>query len=179
VARLFADDRQVDEQHAPRMGAARLRYGKLTVVVVWWWLGRVARCVLVDPSAEGKIRKLSFAPPPHTAAAKLAKWKAAHPQLYASRHVVLAVLEILGLSALIGALLPRIPWRLPKLDLSWLPDIDLPNIWGWLPRVDLPNLAELADYKWVVLLVIAVGVAVAEVHRNKRKRHHDSKRPPP
>jgi hypothetical protein len=176
VAVLVVDEQQVDEQIAPRVGATRLHHEGKTVVVVCWWPERIARCFLIEPGAgdQRKIRKLEFVPPAGSAAATFAAWKAEHPRLYASRHVALAVLEILGIGALLGALLgvllPRIPWRLPDWDLSWLPEIDLPNVWSWIPHIGLPNILQsLAPYKWVVLLVIAVLVAVVEVERNRRR----------
>lgn len=129
-------------------------------------------------------------PAPGSRKAKLAKLKRDHPVLYASRHVGVAVLEVvaglLGLSVLLRTLLPRIDWSWvpwPDLDLSWIPDITKPewlrylDVVYWIRRlVDLPDLslpawlpALAGNLKFVIPIVVGVIVATAEVQRRKRK----------
>ncbi|NYI05171.1 hypothetical protein [Allostreptomyces psammosilenae] len=228
TARLLVDGHLVDERTAPRLGRVRLRSSEFTVLVEWWWLGRVATCaLLLEPPGDGAgqsdgenggsapsdgdgpsdgehgdrggapaprrgPRKLPFEPPAGSRASRLARLKREHPALYASRHVAIAVLEVglavLGVGALLRALLPRIDWSfLPEIDLSWIPrpHLDLPNPLSWipwpeidLPDVDLPDIdlpalpgwiSEIMDSVGLVIpILIAVAVAVEETRRRRR-----------
>jgi hypothetical protein len=198
VARLFIDGRQVDQQQASLGDRSRLQGDTVTVVVQWgWWSGHVAKCVLVEERDTGKaqpeIDETPFEPPPGTRAARLAQFQREHPALYATRHVALATLQVLlpllGLGALITALLPQIDWswitgivafvRSLLLQIrAWIPDIDLPFS---IPRewilwiVNSPWFAwakrGFVWAKWVLPIIIAIFVAIAEFQRYQRKQH--------
>jgi hypothetical protein len=129
--------------------------------------------------------KHPFAPPPGSLAARLQAFERDHPRLWASRHVVLAVLKVLvallGFAAFIRLLLaPVLSWLrglLPDIDLPDIPwpDIDLPDI-PW-PDIDLPDLvlppwlrAVLGTAKFWVPVLVAIAVAVAEVRRRRTAR---------
>ena len=92
-ARLLVDGTEVDEGASDEIGHVDL--GKDSghpTRVAWWWTGRVANCVLVEPG-QGEVRRRSvpYAPPSGTRAARVHAWGEAHPHLYAARHVVINV----------------------------------------------------------------------------------------
>jgi hypothetical protein len=162
--------------------------------VAWWWNGRVSKVLLVEPG-HGDVRRRSvpYAPPPGTRAARVHAWGESHPNLYAARHVVInvggTILAILGVSALLKALLPRI-------DLGWLPDLHPPDwakyldpgrylgplfewvaplldrLFGWIPDI------EAGWVKYVVGFVVAVSIAVREAKRRKRLAQEKPTDPP-
>ncbi len=146
-ARLLVDGIEVDEGASDEIGHVDL--GKDSghpTRVAWWWTGRVASCVLVEPG-QGEVRRRSvpYAPPSGTRAARVHAWGEAHPHLYAARHVVInvggTILAILGVSAIIKALFSGL---LPAIDLG-LPDLHAPE---WLKYLDPPYwLAPL--FEWV------------------------------
>jgi hypothetical protein len=191
VARLFVDGRQVDERQASLGDRSRLQSNDVTVVIQWgWWSGHVAKCALVEERDTGKaqpeIDETPLAPPPGTRAARLARFQREHPALYATRHVALATLKaalpLLGLGALIAALLPQLDW-------SWLADIGAlirslrAQIGAWVPDISLPfsvprewivsivKSPVVAWAKWALPIIIAIFVAVEEVRRQRRKQH--------
>jgi len=110
-------------------------------------------------------------------------WGEANPNLYAARHVVInvggTILAILGVSALLKALLPRIGF-------GWLPDLNPPDwlryldpsrylapLFGWVPPLldrlfgRIPDM-ELGWLKYVIGFVVAVSIAVRETKRRKK-----------
>lgn len=196
VARLFVDGAPVDEQKSTE-GSIRLEGGGLTVVVRLNWLGQITQILAVPSGVDPKKADeegIAFAAPEGSRAARLETLKRERPELYAARHVVIAILQVLigvlGIGALLRGLLPRIglpdiPW--PDLDLPaipWpdLPDIPWPNI-PW-PDIDIPDLALFAWIKelwssanWLIPIVIAVLVAINEVDkRRKRDRAEKTRR---
>ena len=65
---------------------------------------------------------------------ELVRLRKEHPRVYAARHVILALAQVLA--AVLGLRL-----LLPRLDLSFLPRIDLPRVdLPALPRLDLPRI---------------------------------------
>ena len=72
-ARLLVDGAEVDTAAGDEIGHVDLgrESGHLTRVV-WWWKGRVATCVLVEPG-HGDVRRRSvlYAPPSGTRAARV------------------------------------------------------------------------------------------------------------
>ncbi|WP_395451084.1 hypothetical protein ACHMW7_15620 [Aminobacter sp. UC22_36] len=117
--------------------------------------------------------------------ARLAAFARKNPRLYASRHVMVAAIEVLagvlGVGAIFAFLIPNIDWSWipwPSLDLSWLRNL-WPNwlslhwLWpGWL-HLSLPDWLKpvLACLKWVVPIVVAIAVSFNEVGRRRlRKR---------
>lgn len=186
VARLFVAGQQVDEQKGMDK-TIHLTGGALTVVVGLNWLGGVTEILAVprgtDPrkaDAEG----IAFTPPPGSHAARMDELRRRQPLLYAARHVVIAVAQVvfgfLGIGALIWALveglLPRIILLLPDLPAIPWPAIPWPSL--PLPAIDLPDLSHLAWIKdlwnsvnWLVPIIIAIIVALNEVNkRRKRER---------
>lgn len=184
-ARLLVDGTEVDQGAGEEIGHVDLGQASgHPTRVVWWWTGHVSRCVLVDPG-HGDVRRRSvpYAPPAGTRAARVHAWGEAHPNLYAARHVIInlggTILAILGVSALLKALLPRI-------ELGWLPDLHPPD---WLKHLDPARyLAPLLEWvrpvverligwipdvgagwvKYVIGFVVAVSIAVRETRRRKR-----------
>jgi hypothetical protein len=123
-----------------------------------------------------------FDPPPGSFAARLLVFQQNHPRLYAFRHVVRAIggvaAGLLGLAVFVRLLLqPVLDWiadRLPDIELPSIPwpDIDLPSI-PW-PDIDLPELAVpswlrviLGTAKFWLPVLIAIGVAMAEIRRRR------------
>ncbi|GLW67594.1 hypothetical protein Arub01_58370 [Actinomadura rubrobrunea] len=131
---------------------------------------------------------LPFTPPEGSRAARRERFARRHPALYASRHVAAAtakvVFGILGVSALIGAVvrlllsyLPRPDVDLPDVDLPDLPLPDIPRPDIQLPDVTLPPWlqAVVATSKYWMPILIAIGVAVHEVDRRKKNdRRHEA-----
>ncbi|MQY08799.1 hypothetical protein ACRB68_69100 [Actinomadura sp. RB68] len=175
---------------------ARFPYGEHTVLVGYDLRGlldgQAARVRLDPPEPKdggnkdgdakddaAKPEGVAFTPPEGTRAARRERFAMQHPGLYASRHVVLAVGKVLfgllGVAALIKALLALVPWpelHLPKIP--W-PDLDLPSL--PLPDIDLPDVAlpgwltaVLATTKFWLPVLIAIGVARKEAERRRRQR---------
>ena len=188
-ARLLVDGTEVDEGASDEIGNVDLGEDSgHPTRVVWWWTGRVAKCLLVEPG-QGDVRRRSvpYAPPAGTRAARVHAWGEKHPNLYAARHVVInvggTVLAILGVSALLRAIFGGL---LPRIDFSWLPDLNAPEwlkyldpsrylaplfewvrplldkLFGWIPEVDTGWL------KYVIGFLVAVSIAVREARRRKR-----------
>ncbi|REF36210.1 hypothetical protein [Thermasporomyces composti] len=184
-ARLLVDDQEVATVDGDAIDVVTLAHGPHTVRLVWWWRGRVARCVLVEGGEPpSRKRTTPFKPPEGTLAARVYRFQEEHPKLYAARHVVVQVVGVLfgflGVSALLRSLLPSV-------NLDWLPslpdiDIDPPR---WLRYVDpiywlrqiLPDLEipvwlqslpdKLGWLQYVVPILIAMLVAIGEVRRRQ------------
>ena len=188
VARLLVDGTEVDSAMTEEIGSVEL--GPDTehhTRVAWWWTGRVGICAVVEPGVgEERRRRIPYAPPAGTRAARLHAWGEQHPTLYAARHVAINVLgtaaAVLGIGALLSALLPRIsfgwlpdlpdlhpPQWLEYLDparylaplVDWVPPL-LDRLLGWIPDWELGWLT------YVVGFLVAVSLAVREVRRRKR-----------
>ena len=188
LARLVVDGTEVDAGTAEEIGSVEL--GQDTehhTRVAWWWTGRVGTVALIETGAgEERHRRLPYAPPPGTRAARVHAWGERHPTLYAARHVVINVLgtaaAVFGIGALLSALVPRI-------SLGWLPDLPEINAPDWLKYLDPARyLAPLLDWipplidrlfgwipdwelgwlKYLIGFVIAVSIAVREVRRRQR-----------
>ncbi|ADB49920.1 hypothetical protein [Conexibacter woesei] len=188
VSRLFVDGEQVDEQRA-KGDRATLTGGGVTVRVRFTWLGGVRECIAVLDAAEGEQAvELAFSPPAGSRAEKLEALARERPALYASRHVAIAagklLFGVLGIGALLGLLLPRIPFpSIPSPDV----DVDLPSI--PLPSIDLPDVtlpgwveAILSTAKWWAPIVVAIVIAAGEVEKRRRRqenarRRHDGQDP--
>jgi hypothetical protein len=126
-----------------------------------------------------------FDPPPGSFAARLLVFQRNHPRLYAFRHVVRAIggvaAGLLGLAVFVRLLLqPVLDWIADR-----LPDIELPSI-PW-PDIDLPELPVpswlrviLGTAKFWLPVLIAIGVAMAEIRRRRaaaaRERNRDAHR---
>jgi hypothetical protein len=139
---------------------------------------------VAGPAGLVTAERHPFSPPPGSFAARLLIFQRNHPQLYASRHVVLAVGKVaaalLGLGLLIRLLLqPVLDWikdRLPGINLPSIPWPDLPWPDIPLPDIDLPNLAMpswlrviISTAKFWLPVLIAIGVAVAETRRRRAR----------
>lgn len=188
---LFVDGAQVDEQKSKNQKIV-LEGGGLTVVVRLNWLDQVAQILAVPQGTDPKradTEGIAFDPPPGSRAAKMHKLKREHPHVYAARHVVLAVLQVLigaiWIGALLSGLLPRIDLpAIPLPDLPAIPWPDLPDI-PWpaipLPDIDVPNLPFLAQLRelwsslnWLVPIVIAVLVASNEVSKRRKREQAET-----
>jgi hypothetical protein len=130
---------------------------------------------------------------PETRETRLERFRREHPVLYAMRHVALAVLQVmlplLGLGALLVALLPQIdlPWvaeigafiRSVRVEIgTWIPDISLPFP---SPRELIRSIVNspmfdtikpvVGRVKWALPIIIAIFVAIKEIQRHRRKQH--------
>jgi hypothetical protein len=188
-ARLLVDGHVVDAADTSDVGRVELvSPAAHRVHVAWWWRARVAACMLVtEPSDEGRPagergRTVPFRPPPGLGR----RWhdvRSRHPVLYAARHVVAAVggvlVAVLGIGALVRALLPRVDWSwLPEIDVhvpEWLRYLDpwrylepvVSALFGWVPDLHLSRVGWL---QYVVPVLVAVAVAAAEVRRSRARR---------
>ncbi len=164
-----------------------------TVLVLSVLPGTVSRALLlvrrpdspdVGPAALVAAERHTFAPPPGSFAARLLIFQHNHPHLYASRHVVFAIGKVAAALLCLGVLVrlllqPVVGWirdRLPQID---LPSIPWPSI-PWpdipMPDIDLPDLVLppwlrviIGTAKFWLPVLIAIGVAVAEVRRRRAK----------
>jgi hypothetical protein len=159
-----------------------------TVLVLSVLPGIVSRALLLVPRSDSPdigpasivaAERHPFVPPPGSFADRLLIFQRNHPRLYASRHVVLAVGKVaaalLGLAVFVRLLLePVLEWirdRLPDIDLRSIPWPDIP-----MPDIDLPELVLppwlrviIGTAKFWLPVLIAIGVAVAEVRRRRAK----------
>ncbi len=167
LARLFIDGELRAEQKA-RNERAQLQADNFTVLIRWGSFGQVTQCVLVGlpDGEEGHRYEVPFEPPPGTHAARLAKLEREQPELYASRHVLWAILKVslplLGIGALLAAFLPRI-------DLTWLP---APLFKLFAPPVWLASVLDSPVFhvaKWLLPVIFAVLVAIDEVEKRQKK----------
>lgn len=150
--------------------------------------GGVGRCELIladepDGDDEATEHRVPLEPPAGTRAARLAEFQRQRPQVYAARHVAIAIGQVLvavvGIGVLVRGLLPRVGLPsidLPSVDLSWIPD-PLGWLFGLLPNVSLsmPGWLDpiLATSRYWVPVLIAIGVAMNEV--DKRRKANDAK----
>jgi hypothetical protein len=193
VGRLFVDGVQVDEEKSSSQKIL-LEGGGLVAVVRLNWLDRISEILAVPAGTDPKrtdVEGMAFTPPPGSRAARIEKLKREHPNVYAARHVVLAVLQVLigaiGIGALLSALLPRIDLpSIPLPDLPAIPWPDLPDI-PWptvpLPAIDMPDLPFLDQIRelwsavnWLVPIVIAVLIAINEVSKRRKREQAQSAR---
>lgn len=195
LVRLFRDGDLVAE-HRGIDSNVTLRTADHTVVVKVGPLGGISQALLLPPDAEPKdAQRLGqeFTAPPGTFAARVQAWGNRHPDLYAARHVVIAigqtVLGIIGFSAILFGLLPSIPWPdvpLPEIPLPHVavpridvPDLPIPEI--VLPAIPLPQVSAPAwleplfsTLKYMTPIVVAIVIAVREAkHRRQRRKHAD------
>ncbi|MCD0453688.1 hypothetical protein LO762_31550 [Actinocorallia sp. API 0066] len=177
-------DGEVVAEGAKELEPVRLERDGLSVEVRFDLRHRVKRI-----RAKDGDRDVHFTPPPGTLLARLERWERERPVLYASRHVLLAlgqvVLPLLGIGALLRLLIPNID--LPRIDLPDIPFPDLPDLPDFpdiLPDIDLPDLVlpgwmqtAAQALKFVVPVLIALGVAANEIKKNRRKhaaRQHEA-----
>lgn len=188
--RLFRDGELVAERRGMD-STVTLRASEHVVVVKVGPFGGITQALLLPEGTDPKdAQKLGaeFAAPPGTFAARVQAWGNRHPDLYAARHVVIAigqmVLGIIGFSAILFGLLPSIPWPNIALDLLLphialpalpIPEITLPAI--PLPAIALPQIRPPAwleplssALKYLSPIVIAVVIAVREARHRRQRR---------
>lgn len=197
VARLFRDGEEV-AAHSGMDPNVTLRAGELSVVVKVGPFGGIRQALLLPPGADPQDAQrlgTEFTAPPGTLLARTQDWGNRHPDLYAARHVLIAIgqtiLGIVGFSAIVFGLLPSLPWpdislnvALPQVSmpaLPWpeftLPAIPLPDI--ALPRVTVPGWLEplVGVLKYLSPIVVAVVIAVREArHRRQRRSRAETTR---
>lgn len=153
------------------------------IVATSWRRGRISTCNMVLPAKllgtdlGDRPERIPFEPPAGTRAHRTYRLKQDRPGLYAARHLVVGVGEVVV--ALLGIrlaihLIPwdKIPWpdvdlpdlNLPRPDLPGIPwpDMDLPGLPGWLKTV-------LEHKQYWLPIVIAVFVTSGELERRKRR----------
>ncbi|MDQ2653774.1 MAG: hypothetical protein M3Z20_12125 [Chloroflexota bacterium] len=191
IIRLFRDDDLVAEQRGMD-STVTLRTEDHMVVVKVGPFGGISQALLLPEDADPKdAPKLGaeFTAPPGTLAARVQAWGNRHPDLYASRHVAVAIgqtiLGIIGFSAIFFGLLPTIPWPdvafppipLPQISLPALPipEIALPAI--PLPNVTLPQISPpvwlepiFSALKYLSPIAIATVIAVREARQRRQRR---------
>jgi hypothetical protein len=128
-------------------------------------------------AAHTGLGGIDLVPEPGSRAEARESWIRAHPRLYVVRRVATALTGVL-LSLLMVWLLTRIhiPW--PNISIPWpdwrLPSIPWPNVsipWpDWeLPDVPLWIRELLGKVKYVWPVLLALGIAQAEVKRRKQQ----------
>lgn len=169
LARLFVDGEQVAEAKG-ELDAAKLEHEGLKIKVRW-----TLRHEIKQITAELADQPLRFVPPDGTLLAKRDRWERDRPVLFALRHVAVATAQVAGTLLGIGAIIklilqpllakiPRPDWHLPEIDLPSLPSPDLPDFDapGWLTVI-------LATAKFWGPILIALGVALNEIDKNRKK----------
>lgn len=161
------------------LGLARARVRALTPR-----RGQILSAALVlppDPAVRALGRSpsqvLEFEPPAGSCRHGWWRFQRRHPRLWASRHVLVAVLQV-GLALLAlrltlhwapWQLLPWPDWRLPRLPWPDLPLPDLPDLPDWnLPEPPTWVRTVLASKKYWLPIVMALLVAAAEARRRQR-----------
>jgi hypothetical protein len=195
ILRLFRDGELAAEQRGTD-STVTLRAGEDVVVVKVGPFGGITQALLLPEGVDAKEAQTlgaEFAAPPGTFTARVQAWGNRHPDLYASRHVVIAigqtVLGIIGFSAIFLGLLPSIPWPNIALDFP-IPPIPLPHVTlpalpfpeVPVPSVPLPNIAlpQITPPAWVDSLfsalkylsplAIAIVIAVREARQRRQRR---------
>jgi hypothetical protein len=139
VSVLLAGGTAVDEQTADYWESSTLTHGDTTFEVRWGPRNTITSCALVEIDDKGEPAKTPLVPPPGSKVAKQEAFQREHPTAYVVRRTAWAGFEILigllGISALLGGLLPR-------LDLGWLPRPSLPD---WLPELSRPEWLRYLD----------------------------------
>jgi hypothetical protein len=199
IVRLFRGSDQVAE-HRGIDSNVTLRTDDLMVVVKVGPFGGISQALLLPPGAEPKdAQRLGqeFTAPQGSFPARVQEWGNRHPDLYAARHVVIAigqtVLGIIGFSAILFGLLPSIPWPAVPLPAIPIPHIPLPHISLPalpipeiafpaipLPQVSLPAWIEplFSALKYVSPIVVAIVIAVREArHRRQRQERAEQHAP--
>lgn len=192
IVRLFRNGDLVAEQRGMDSNVT-LRGEEHMVVVKVGPFGGISQALLLPSGADPKDAQkvgVEFAAPAGTFPRRLQEWGNSHPDLYASRHVVIAIgqtiLGIVGFSAIFFGLLPSIPWpnitvdvplphvSLPSISLP-LPEIALPAI--PLPAITLPRITPpgwleplFSVLKYVSPIVIAIVIAVREARHRRQRR---------
>lgn len=191
-------DGEVADRQREDLEPIVLKGADVEVTVRWSLTRQVAGCTARPPrtgdATDAEVAEVEFAPPEGSHAWKLAKLKRERPGLYASRHVAIAVLQtvigLLGIGALVFGIVRGILQDVDLPDLP-IPDIDIPIpdwlryivSWEWL--VDLVRASPLdflfdlswPDWgddglrtaRWVVPILIAIAIAIAEYARRTRR----------
>ena len=155
------------------------------IVATSWRRGLISTCNLVLPAKllgtglGDRPERIPFEPPPGTRAHRTYRLKRDRPALYAARHLVVGVGEVVVALLGIRLAIKLIPW--PDID---LPFVNLPNL--HLPSLDLPDFpwpdvdpdlpgppgwlkAILEAKQYWLPIVIAVFVTAGELERRKRR----------
>jgi hypothetical protein len=140
--------------------------------------GRIGSCSLVIPHPGRRPERISFEPPGDGWARKRYDFEVRHPKIYASRHVVIALIQTLIAIVGINLAINWFPWHLipfPDIDLPRLPRPNLPDL--PLPDVSLPDVTMpawvrsiLESRKYWLPLLIAISIAATELRRRKKRQ---------
>ncbi len=185
---LLADGVEVDREVADYWESSTLTGEAITIEVRWGPRNTIVSVVLTEP--DGDADQLPLVPPPGSAAARREAFAREHPVLFVVRRVGVAGLEILigvlGVGALVTAVVGQL---LPRIDLSWVPRPDLPDIrppgwlrhldpFSWIGRLGLswPDVttpawidAVLEHSKYWIPLVVAIVIALGELDRRRKR----------
>lgn len=189
-ARLLVDGEEVAAADTRRIGNVELvPESGPQVQVDWWWTGRVSRVALVERERRNKVF-VPFQPPAGTRARRMYEFQREHPGLFAARHVANnlggTVLALLGVGALLKALLPHIalpewlrylnPFRYLAPVFHWIgvllqPAFDLIGfvfgpLFAWIDSW-MPELGRSVHY--VIGFIAACVIAWKEYRRRKKR----------
>lgn len=194
IVRLFRNG-DLAAEHRGMDSNVTLRADEHTVVVKVGPFGGITQALLLPADADPKDAQrlgAEFTAPSGTFTRRVQEWGNRHPDLYASRHVVIAIgqtiLGIIGFSAIFFGLLPSIPWPNITLDVP-LPQVSLPRISLPIPEIALPaiplpdiTLPRLTPPGWLeplmgvlkylspIVIAIVIGVREAKHRRQRRAR---------
>lgn len=175
--RLSLGGVDVDEAEVGRLGdhsfeLDRVRGRHQKVKVERGLRGALNKVTLLE-SGNGELPvSVPFVPPPGSRPRRLYDLREAHPYAYAARHLVTSAAGLLGIGALVSALLAGL---VPRIELGWLPnpEIDLPdwNLFGWVPDLFawVPDW-DLGWLKIVLGVLVALALTASEIERRKRLR---------
>lgn len=192
--RLSLDGVDVDEATVGRLGDHSFELDRLSgrdqlVRVERGMRGALKEVSLMESGNGALPVTVPFVPPEGSRARRLYDLREAHPYVYAARHIMSSGAGLLGLTALLSALLARL---VPDVDVP-TPDVDVPNPFGWVPDLFgwVPGLFGWVpdlfawwpdwDLGWLKIplgLLVAVSLTVNEVQRRKRLRERAEAQPP-
>ncbi|MRK02776.1 hypothetical protein GEV27_14755 [Aeromicrobium sp. S22] len=172
-ALLVADGVEVDRRSAGFWGRTRLTHEDSARFEVQWGPRNTIVAAHLLEEAESGPHRTPLVPPPGSRAAKREELARDHPRLFVAHRVGQALGQILlgtlGIGALVAAVFGAL---LPRVDLSWIPSPDLPDLpWPDLRWPELPGWldAVLAEQKYWLPVVIALVVALRELDRRRVK----------
>lgn len=172
ILRLLVDGEPRAERRV--MGDTTLEAEGIAVEVALTFMGRIRRCLLADGE-----ERIPFDPPAGSRAERRVRLQREHPVRYTAleggRAVAGVLVPLLGIGALLRLLVPKVDIDLPDVP---LPDVDLPDV---MPDVDLPSIhlpgwldAFLASGRYWIPVLIAVGLAIGEIRRQRRKQEREA-----
>jgi hypothetical protein len=169
--KAMEDKLRLEAEERPELGALAVRFS---------WAGRGIRATVFDQrdQALAGLGGIDLVPEPGSKAAAYEDRIRLHPRRYAAIQTAVGVAKVV-VPIIVAVLLARLAFRipLPDWDLPDLPWPDLPDIpWPDLPSPNLPDVSVpgwvswlLEKAKYVVPVLIAVGIAQGEIKRRQKQ----------